>query len=368
MATRERSLSETHRPRMLADMVGQGQAVMALSDFAACPRSRAFIFAGPTGCGKTTAARCLANELGCHPTSGVWEFDGPCVDEDTMDALASEMRFAPMGDGWRVVIINEADYLTRCPKTYLRFNGMLESNPTRTVFVFTTNEPDKFSERFMDRCERIDFAGDDGATLGQDAQLMIDRVWLAETGRADSPRLADMPGIVNAKGQISFRRAVEYLDPIIRQCEPFALKAKPQAAPSLWQAAIDRERYAEPVVAAAVEPTLAEIERHAVPEPAPESWLPCPIPTHTPRPGFREAVPTRDVRDLAADRRNALAAFLDAPTTSKPTINSMVARFGASYHYTRKQVLTRFPDAPAARPVPEAEMPAWFVLPRYQVA
>src|SRR5436309_3046629 len=79
------ALTEQYRPRTLAEMVGQGAAVWQLQTFLECPHSTAFLFEGPTGNGKTTAALCLAAELGAVEFGGL-----ELIKSGTQDAEAVE--------------------------------------------------------------------------------------------------------------------------------------------------------------------------------------------------------------------------------------------------------------------------------------
>src|SRR5262249_7688652 len=61
------SLVDRYRPQTLAEICGQGPAMALLQAFAKAPYPAAFVFAGETGTGKTSAALALARDLGCVP-------------------------------------------------------------------------------------------------------------------------------------------------------------------------------------------------------------------------------------------------------------------------------------------------------------
>lgn len=237
-------LTDKYRPRKLADLLGNGFVRLRLEEFSAAPHSHAFLFEGPTGIGKTSAALALASELGVHPTAGLWVLKSGDQDVDSMETLANEFRFAPWTQPgetpkWRAIIIEEADWMLRAPKVANLWLSILDELPTRTVFVFTSNFGSKFPERFLDRCERYTFTAD-ATTLTQDAQILIDRIWKAETGRTDAPRLDSLQIVQD--GQLSFRRVVRAIEPLIRSHEHTRRleAARPRARVDASQVRMDR--------------------------------------------------------------------------------------------------------------------------------
>ena len=142
--------------------------------------------------------------------------------------------------GWRMLIVNEADCLT--PNAAYVWLAALESLPPRTVVVFTTNHSAKLPARLRDRCETLEFQA--GALLLMPAcQELANKVWLAETGRTDTPDVHDL-GIVDERGNVSFRRLLQAL--AMRLRVPGSAKADASAAPIKTPA--PEEKSADPTV------------------------------------------------------------------------------------------------------------------------
>jgi hypothetical protein len=207
-----KSLVERHRPRTLSELIGQPCAVRCLSEYVDAPYPHAFLFEGPTGTGKSSAALALAHDLRVHPTAGLHRVSSGQQDGDALDRIEAELRFVPMW-GWRLFVIEEADWMVRAPKVADRWLSMLDNVPTMTTFVFTTNHGDKLAQRFRDRCEALRFEADP-ATLMPDMAELVARVWHAEGCQGPPP--APEATVAVQDGAVSFRRAVAGLEPLVR--------------------------------------------------------------------------------------------------------------------------------------------------------
>ena len=204
----------------MASLVGQERIAAHLQAFAANPFSTAFLFEGETGTGKTSAALALAQSLGCDMNQKPPEFGGVHViasGEQSADAvreIARQMWNSPFaGSGWKVIIVNECDRMALPAETV--WLDRLESLPAKTVVVFTTNYAGKLSQRFLDRCTRLEFDAD---AQHQAAALrtMLTAIWKAECGKAADPKMIDQvvqASVVN--GKVSFRRAVQDLTVVL---------------------------------------------------------------------------------------------------------------------------------------------------------
>lgn len=217
----EGRLTDKYRPSTLAEVVGQGAAIAALKTYLAAPFPTAFIFDGPTGVGKTAAAKALAFDLGCHrddlEMGGLLEIpsgkqDGKAV-EDMLRNIARRPLF---GSVWNVAIVNEADLMTSHAEA-IWLDG-LERLPPRAVIVFTTNDLRKLSKRLVGRCERIAFDGSSAEFLAG-LQTLVRRVFKAETGRALRTMPTNLGRYELASDTYSIRLALQQIAPYIRAGE-----------------------------------------------------------------------------------------------------------------------------------------------------
>ena len=171
------SLYRTWRPKTFADLVGQDAVVRTLSSALTSGKlAHAYLFSGPRGSGKTSAAKILARCIDCvegpTPTpdntcenctailSGtaldVLEIDAASnrgIDE--IRALRESVKFAPSSMRMKVYIIDEAHMLTK--EGANAFLKTLEEPPPHAVFVLATTEPEKLPVTILSRCQRYAF-------------------------------------------------------------------------------------------------------------------------------------------------------------------------------------------------------------------
>ena len=171
------SLYRTWRPKTFADLVGQDAVVRTLTSALESGKlAHAYLFSGPRGSGKTSAAKILARCINCvngpTPTPDntceyctailagtaldVLEIDAASnrgIDE--IRALRDAVKFAPSTMRMKVYIIDEAHMLTK--EGANAFLKTLEEPPPHVVFILATTEPEKLPVTILSRCQRYAF-------------------------------------------------------------------------------------------------------------------------------------------------------------------------------------------------------------------
>jgi len=216
------NLPGKYEPHSLGGIRGQPRVVASLQAFIRQAQqgrsSAAFVFIGPTGVGKTAAARALAYDLGCcredPELSGLHEIPSGKQDGKAVESLLDSLRLRPLlGSGWRVAIINEADCMT--PQAEAIWLDGLEHLPPRTVVIFTTNRIGRLTDRLTSRCEVLSFDGESEQFQAAMFDLVRD-VWKNETGKALHRVPEDLGRFDLASGTFSIRLALQQIAPFIR--------------------------------------------------------------------------------------------------------------------------------------------------------
>jgi hypothetical protein len=227
-------LVEKYKPKTLADLWGQSWVADQLRAWLESPVPTAFLFAGGTGTGKTSAALALARDLGAVVEEG--EFGGLhqiTSGEQTGQTVREAMRRLALrpflGAGWQILIVNEADAMT--PNAAYVWLDALETLPPRSAVIFTTNTAGKLPRRLVDRCERFDFLS--GALLLRpDLEAFARVVWQNETGRDDCPDIDSLGPVADENGDASFRRLLQNLEPAVRAVKS-GITARPRMNPTI---------------------------------------------------------------------------------------------------------------------------------------
>jgi DNA polymerase-3 subunit gamma/tau len=166
-----------YRPQSFAEMSGQAHVKQTLQNALLYNKTtHAYLFNGPRGTGKTSAAKIFAKALNCEKapvsepcnecetcksiTNGsntdVIEFDAASNSrvEEIRDII-EKVRFAPANSRFKVYIIDEVHMLSNSA-----FNALLktlEEPPAHVVFILATTEPHKLPLTIISRCQRFDF-------------------------------------------------------------------------------------------------------------------------------------------------------------------------------------------------------------------
>jgi DNA polymerase-3 subunit gamma/tau len=150
------ALYRKYRPRNFKEVLGQDQVVNLLSKAVKGGRiSHAYLFSGPRGTGKTSVARILASDVGCH------DYDLLEVDAassrgiDDIRELRDGVHTVPLRGEYKVYIIDEVHMLTR--EAFNALLKTLEEPPGHVIFVLATTEPHKLPETVVSRCQHFSF-------------------------------------------------------------------------------------------------------------------------------------------------------------------------------------------------------------------
>ena len=165
------------RPRTFDELSGQEFVVESLKNGIDKGHiAHAYLFAGPRGVGKTSAARILAKALNCpdgpsadacpdseeaeHITRGnaidVIEIDGASnTSVNDVRQIKDEVLFGPTRLRYKIYIIDEVHMLSNSA-----FNALLktiEEPPPYIVFIFATTEIHKVPATIRSRCQQFNF-------------------------------------------------------------------------------------------------------------------------------------------------------------------------------------------------------------------
>ena len=166
-----------YRPQSFAEMSGQTHIKQTLQNALLYNKTtHAYLFSGPRGTGKTSAAKIFAKALNCEngpakepcnvcetcksitegSNTDVIEFDAASNSRvEEMRDIIEKVRFAPSNARYKVYIIDEVHMLSTSA-----FNALLktlEEPPAHVVFILATTEPHKIPLTIISRCQRFDF-------------------------------------------------------------------------------------------------------------------------------------------------------------------------------------------------------------------
>ena len=148
---------EKYRPKTIEECILPESTKKTFLDFLDKGEVPNLLLAGPAGCGKTTVAKALCNQLGVdvYVTNGSDE--GRFLDTVRNNAknFASTVSLSSESKH-KVIIIDEADNTT--PDVQLLLRASIEEFSGNCRFIFTCNYKNKIIEPLHSRCAVIDFA------------------------------------------------------------------------------------------------------------------------------------------------------------------------------------------------------------------
>ncbi|RLG22271.1 replication factor C small subunit [Methanosarcinales archaeon] len=144
---------EKYRPKTLDEVVGQDHIVERLKAYVKQKSMPHLLFSGPPGVGKTACAISLAREtFGENWSSNFVELNAS--DERGINVVREKIknfaRTAPIGAGFRIIFLDEADALTPDAQSALRRTMEMYTRTCR--FILSCNYSSKIIEPIQSRC------------------------------------------------------------------------------------------------------------------------------------------------------------------------------------------------------------------------
>lgn len=144
-----------HRPQTFDDIVGNKETVSSLeSMLQRDDRPHAFLFYGPSGTGKTTLGRIVANELGCSKTDFKEVDSADFRGIDTIRGIRSQSVYKPLEGPCRVWLLDEVHQLSKDGQNALL--KALEDTPKHVYYILCTTDPQKLIDTIKGRCSQFE--------------------------------------------------------------------------------------------------------------------------------------------------------------------------------------------------------------------
>jgi DNA polymerase III delta prime subunit len=148
---------EKYRPKTIEECILPESTKRTFKDFLDKGEIPNMLLAGPAGCGKTTVAKALCNELGVDYYVINGSDEGRFLDtvRNTAKNFASTVSLSSTARH-KVIIIDEADNTTNDVQLLLR--AFVEEFHGNCRFIFTCNFKNKILEPLHSRCAVIEFS------------------------------------------------------------------------------------------------------------------------------------------------------------------------------------------------------------------
>lgn len=144
---------EKYRPHKIEDCILPDRMKNSFKEYVINKKIPNLMLTGPAGCGKTTVARALCEEVGCE-----YLFINSS-EERGIDTLRTKIKSyastIPLVGGRKVIILDESDYIT--PEAQAALRGAIEEFSHVCSFIFTCNFKARLISALHSRCSVIDF-------------------------------------------------------------------------------------------------------------------------------------------------------------------------------------------------------------------
>jgi DNA polymerase III delta prime subunit len=169
---------EKYRPKTIQECILPDRLRKPFQEYVNQGNIPNLLLSGGPGVGKTTVAKAMCNEVGCDFII----INGS--DENGVDTIRVKIKnyasSMSLSGGRKVVIIDEADYLTPNAQAILR--NAIEEFSSNCSFIFTCNYKNRIIEPLHSRCAVVDFTlkGNEKAVMAKDFFIRIKTILQSE--------------------------------------------------------------------------------------------------------------------------------------------------------------------------------------------
>ncbi|PKL49438.1 MAG: hypothetical protein CVV42_05485 [Candidatus Riflebacteria bacterium HGW-Riflebacteria-2] len=230
------NLYRKYRPQRFSELSGQEHISRTIQSAVASDRiSHAYMFSGPRGTGKTSAARLLAKILNClnleKGNDGLPDCCRVCdncrriedmnfMDIIEIDAASNngvedirqmreKVKYRPAEGRYKIYIIDEVHMLSG--SAFNAFLKTLEEPPPNVIFVLATTDPQKVPATIISRCQCFDFHSVSRRTI----QTRLEEIVRLESAEGTFPAFeSEALSMIAECAQGGFRDGLSLLDQI----------------------------------------------------------------------------------------------------------------------------------------------------------
>jgi replication factor C small subunit len=220
-------LAEKYRPKTLDEVVGQDHVIKALKEMVKKLPLPHMLFFGPPGCGKTSTAHALANEL------KVPIIELNASDERGITTIRGKIKRLAQTTGYRIILLDECDQMTEEAQHALR--RIMEK--THTTFILTANEDWKIIDPIKSRCVNFRF----NKLSYQDMAKIIVKILRSEGVEVKlTPEVGEALNLLLDYTNGDMRRTLNLLETMITSTKGLTVETvKALIPPSLAQEALE---------------------------------------------------------------------------------------------------------------------------------
>ena len=177
---------EKYRPQKVEDCILPASVKQTFQSFIEQGEIPNLLLSGTAGVGKTTIAKALCHELGADYYVINGSDEGRLI-ETLRNKLTQYCSSVSMSGGRKVVIIDEADYMTP-DSVQPAMRGFIEKFSSNCSFIFTCNFKNRIIEPIHSRCAVIDYSASDSQQMCADFMERCNFI-LKEEGIESDPKV-----------------------------------------------------------------------------------------------------------------------------------------------------------------------------------